>query len=312
MSAQNLTARQARWASYLSDFNFDILHIAGKLNPADPASRRADYSEGKDSSDKVVLLGYREDLENKQKGLKVSVIRIKNADIKGRLDPSSLFMPADASTIVALTSLYDSDELIQGKSPSFLTFYDNVWWWRDRIFVPKAMRDLVLKQYHETPAAGHWGNMKTLDMLMRTFGWPNMRKGTLDFIKKCKSCQAVKVDHRPPQGQLKPLPIPDRPWSHIGVDFIVKLPLNSQFDSIMVIVDHFSKTAHFIPARESWNAEDLAFSFIDKVFRLHGLPDVIFSDRGTTFMSKFWTAVYHNSMLSRPRLRRFILKPMDR
>lgn len=153
------------------------------------------------------------------------------------------------------------------------------------------MRNLLLKQYHESPAAGHWGSMKTLDMLMRTFGWPNMRKDILDFIKKCKSCQAVKVDHRPPQGQLKPLPIPDRPWSHIGVDFIVKLPLNDQYDSIMVIVDHFSKHAHFIPARETWNAEDLAFAFVDRVFRSHGLPDVIFSDRGTTFMSKFWTLV---------------------
>lgn len=194
-SAQNLTARQARWESYLRDFNFNILHLAGKLNPADPASRTSNYSEGKDLSDKVVLLGYREDLENKQKGLTVSVIRIKNADIKSRLDPSTLFMPADTSTSVALKSLHDSDELIQGKASSFLTFYDGFWWWRDRIFVPKAMRDLVLKQYHESPAAGHWGSMKTLDMLMRTFGWPNMRQDTLDFIKKCKSCQVVKVDH---------------------------------------------------------------------------------------------------------------------
>lgn len=58
MSAQDLTARQARWAVFLSEFNFDILHIPGKLNPADPASRRSDYSEGKNATGKVVLLGY--------------------------------------------------------------------------------------------------------------------------------------------------------------------------------------------------------------------------------------------------------------
>lgn len=129
-----------------------------------------------------------------------------------------------------------------------------------------------------------------LDMLTRTFGWPNICADILAFIKTCSSCQDVRVDHRPPQGFLKPLPVPDRPWSHIGVDFIVKLPISSSFDSVMVAVDHFSKASHFIPACESWNAEDLAVAFVSSVFKLHRLPDVIFSDRGTTFMSRFWTA----------------------
>lgn len=130
-----------------------------------------------------------------------------------------------------------------------------------------------------------------LDLITRTFGWPNIRADILAFVKSCRSCQAVKVDHRVPQGLLEPFPVPDRPWSHIGLDFIVKLPLSSSFDSVMVVVDYFSKASHFIPAKESWNAEDLALAFIALVFKLHGLPDVIFSDRGTTFMSCFWTSV---------------------
>lgn len=226
MTAQKLTARQARWASFLSEFNFDILHIAGKNNPADPASRRSDYSGGESISDKITLLGKREVL-NRPDGVEVAVIKIRSADVRGRLDPSSLYMPADPTTLQALKALYDSDDLLLGRRPSFLKFQEGLWWWRDRLFVPGALRQHLLRQYHETPTGGHWGSMKCLDMLSRTFGWPNMRADLLDFIKACRSCQSVKVDHRPPQGLLKPLPIPDRPWSHIGVDFIVKLPLSS-------------------------------------------------------------------------------------
>lgn len=83
------------------------------------------------------------------------------------------------------------------------------------------------------------------------------------------------------------LSIPDRPWSVIGVDFIVQLQLSKGFDSIMVIVDHFSKCSHFIPAKETWNADKLEEAFVAQAFRLHGLPETIVSDRGTTFMSQF-------------------------
>lgn len=88
-----------------------------------------------------------------------------------------------------------------------------------------------------------------------------------------------------------PLPIPDCPWSQIGVDFIVKLPTSDGWDSIMVVVDHFSKTAHFIPAWETWDAAKVATAFVSSVFRLHGLPDRIVSDRGSSFMSRFWKEV---------------------
>lgn len=237
------------------------------------------------------LLGHREDLPPSKRTIEVAVVRIKKTDIRGKMEPSSVFMPADTDTMTAIKSLYDTYDLIQGKVPSFLTFQDQTWWWKDKIYVPSSMRQLILKEYHESPTAGHWGIMKTLDMISRTFAWPNCRSDVLQFIKECRSCQAIKVDHRPPQGLLNPLPIPDRPWANIGVDFIVKLLISLGFDSVMVIVDHFSKAAHFIPAKESWSAEEMAFSFVKEVFRIHGLQEKIFSDRGTLFMLKFWTAV---------------------
>lgn len=118
-----------------------------------------------------------------------------------------------------------------------------------------------------------------------------MRIDILLLIKFCVSCQKVNRDLRPPQGSLVPLPVPSRPWSTVGVDFIVKLPVSDGFDSIMVVVDHFSKASHFIRAKETWSTMQMADSFVDSIFRLHGLPDKIVSDRGTVFVSNFWKAV---------------------
>jgi hypothetical protein len=87
------------------------------------------------------------------------------------------------------------------------------------------------------------------------------------------------------------LNIPDRPWSTIGVDFVVKLPLSLGFDSILVIVDHYSKGAHMIPANESWKAEDFAFVFFDRFIFYHGLPNKIVLDQGSLFVSSFWKEI---------------------
>lgn len=130
-----------------------------------------------------------------------------------------------------------------------------------------------------------------LSALSRTYSWPDMRADVLKFVASCDSCQRVKIDTKAAAGTLQPLPIPDRPWSVIGMDFIVKLPCSHSFDSIWVLVDHFTKGAHFIPCNESMTASDLASLFIQHFFRLHGLPDKIVSDWGPSFVSAFWLAV---------------------
>jgi hypothetical protein len=87
------------------------------------------------------------------------------------------------------------------------------------------------------------------------------------------------------------LPVPSHPWSVIGIDFIVKLPVSGGFDSILVIVAHLTKGIHLIAANKTWDAEEFAFAFLDRFIRLHGLPDKIISNRGSLFVSKFWSAV---------------------
>lgn len=290
MSSKQLTPRQARWASFLSMFSFEILHTPGKLNPADPASRRPDYVMGKEPGERVVLLGHRALSDNHSDSV-LSLCSITSGSPADGLifDPS--FMPADDFTLHCLRTLYDLDELIRLRRPSVLRFEGGLWWWLDRLYVPAAFRVYLIGKMHGDPVSGHWGVFQTSDLLSRTFSWPNLRANVLRFTSSCVQCQQINVNHQRPQGELMPLPIPDCPWSQIGVDFIVKLPTSDGWDSIMVVVDHFSKTAHFIPARETWDAAKVATAFVSSVFRLHGLPDRIVSDRGSSFMSRFWKEV---------------------
>lgn len=130
-----------------------------------------------------------------------------------------------------------------------------------------------------------------LSALSRTYAWPGMRADVMCFVSSCDSCQRIKIDTKAPLGTLQPLPVPDRPWSVIGMDFIVKLPTSAGCDSVWVIVDHFTKGAHFIPCRESLDASGLASLFVQHFFRFHGLPDKIVSDRGPSFVSAFWLEV---------------------
>lgn len=283
MTARHLTPRQARWAYFLSSFHFDILHTPGKLNPADPASRRPDYVAGRLHDDRVILLGRRADLAA---DASVAVLSVSSS-----FDSDPHFMPADSFTLHCLWELYPSDPLISAGAKSFLRFDSGTWWWRDRIYVPAAFRVYLISKVHGDPASGHWGVFRTLDLLTRTFSWPGVRADVLRFTSSCVRCQQIRVDHRKPQGELVPLPVPDRPWATLGVDFIVKLPVSRGFDSVLVFIDHFSKAAHFVPAREAWSASDLADQFLTSVFCLHGLPDRIVSDRGPTSVSRFWTAV---------------------
>ena len=110
------------------------------------------------------------------------------------------------------------------------------------------------------------------------------------YVDGCHICQQMKG------AETKECPMtlenPFAPWEDISYDLIIKLPISSGFDSILVVVDQFSKMAHFIPCRESVTAEELAEIFLLNIWKLHGTPKRTISDRGTTFNSKFLKALY--------------------
>jgi len=120
-------------------------------------------------------------------------------------------------------------------------------------------------------------------MVTQNFWWPGVMREVKRYIEGCDACQRNKNRTEQPAGKLMPNSILDKAWTHILADFITKLPLAQGYDSILVVVDRFTKMAHFVPTTEKTMAEGLARLFRDNVWRLHGLPESIISDRGPQF-----------------------------
>lgn len=130
-----------------------------------------------------------------------------------------------------------------------------------------------------------------ISLITRTLLWPSLWGDVMTFVKSCESCQCTKIDTQASQGSLMPFEILDRPWIVIGTELIVKLQLSSRFESLLVIVKHFLKGAHFIPCKENMDSSALASLFISHFFWYHGLPNKIVTDHGPTFVSAFWSTV---------------------
>ena len=123
---------------------------------------------------------------------------------------------------------------------------------------------------------------------MQTYYWPKMQADADRFVKNCHVCQRSRTARHAPFGILHPLPILDRPWQDIVMDFITGLPWSQGHDAIWVVIDRLTKARHFVPYRTNVDAKDLADLFIEHVFRLHGLPYSVVSDRGPQFAAAFW------------------------
>jgi len=127
------------------------------------------------------------------------------------------------------------------------------------------------------------GGNRTAEMVTRNFWWPGVTREVKQYVEGCDACQRNKNCTEQLAGKLMPNSIPDKAWSHISADFMTKLPLAQGYNSILVVVDCFTKMAHFVPTMEKTTAEGLARLFRDNVWRLHGLPKSIISDRGLQF-----------------------------
>jgi len=112
---------------------------------------------------------------------------------------------------------------------------------------------------------------------------PEVTKEVGRYVDRCDVCQRYKNQNKAPAGKLMPNMIPEKPWSHISADFITKLPLAQGYNTILVVCDCFSKMVHFIATTEKTSAEGLAKLFQDHIWKLHGLPESIISDRGVQF-----------------------------
>ena len=112
------------------------------------------------------------------------------------------------------------------------------------------------------------------------------------FCRSCGKCQTNKTDMQKPQGLLHSLPIPDKLWQLVGMDFMGPLPWSQGNDYLLVIIDRLTSQVHLVPTMMRVTAKEVAWLFLKEVMRLHGVPKSLMSDHDTKFMSIFWCELH--------------------
>jgi hypothetical protein len=156
----------------------------------------------------------------------------------------------------------------------------------------EALKAEILHEAHDSAYAGHFGFHKTLKLITRHYWWPHIKESVATYIKGCVSCQANKSAHSLPHGKLQPLPIPDGKWHTVTVDFVTHLPETATgYTAICVFCDKLTKMVHLVPSHDQATAHQTAHMFLQHVWRLHGLPARVISDRGTQFDSALFREI---------------------
>lgn len=248
-----ISSRHASWTAYLQQFTFVIKHQSGKLNKvADALSRRH------------------------------ALVSTLSVSVPGFEIFATLYAtdPFFGSIWLDLTHAVRSDySLVDG-----FIFKNN------RICVPEcSLRLQIIKELH---SEGHVGRDRTLKLVTDSYFWPTLRRDVEWFLARCVTCQQGK-GNATNAGLYLPLPIPTQPWSDISMDFVLGFPRTQHGnDYIIDVVDRFSKMAHFIPCKKTMDAVQVAQLFFREIYRLHGLPIFIVSDRNSRFISYFWRSLW--------------------
>ena len=198
---------------------------------------------------------------------------------------------------------YDSDpttkEIIEAlklspRSKKHFTWSQEILRRKSKLVVPNntILRNKILDWMHSSCGGGHSGREVTRQRVKGLFYWKGMTTDIQAFIRSCEVCQRCKYDTAAYPGLIQPLPIPELIWTDISMDFIDGLPSSAGKTVILVVVDRLSKAAHFIALSHPYTAASVAQAFLNNVFKLHGFPRSIVSDRDAVFLSDFWKELF--------------------
>lgn len=187
-----------------------------------------------------------------------------------------------------------ASKLIDNQSYPDYTLNGGISRYRGRICIrrQKKIKEMIMIALHDSPLGGHSGIQVTYQRIKAFFHWVGMKKSIEEFVKECDICQGSKDEHVPYPGLLNPLPIPQQSWSHIVMDFIDGLPKSEGKSVILTVVDRFSKYGYFLALSHPYTVEGVAKVFLDNIYRLHGMPRSIVSDRDKIFTSTFWRQLF--------------------
>ncbi|WVZ49367.1 LOW QUALITY PROTEIN: hypothetical protein U9M48_000734, partial [Paspalum notatum var. saurae] len=278
-----LNMRQRRWLELIKDYDLEIHYHPGKANVVpDALSRRAHCNVIEARPTARVICWEMDEIETPTEQL---------------VELYSLLIEPTMKDLVVVAQKQDPgmahirEGIDEEKKACFTLDDQGVLWFNNRLVVPKHMelRKKILDEAHTSVLTMHPGSNKMYQDLKQKFWWTRMKREIAKYVSECDVCKRVKADHLKPGGMLQPLNIPAWKWEDIHMDFVVGLPRTQKgYDSIWVIIDRFTKSAHFIPVKTCYTAATYAGLYISRIVSLHGIPVTITSDRGSVFVSRFW------------------------
>src|SRR5882724_5751094 len=290
-----LTRRQARWSEYFSGFNLIIRFRPGKLGTKpDALTRRWDVylKEGNSDYASVNPQNYRPVFTSEQLASSLRATTLSIPVLCGSLIMDAERLHSDIQSQLREDPI-STEHLDNQSDPKWTLNPDGLLRHLRRIYVPNSgnLRLRVLQYSHDHPLAGHFGQTKTLYQVRMQYYWSGLPVYVKDYCKSCTTCSHAKPVRHKPYGLLKQLPIPEKPWNSISMDFIEKLPPSSSYTSILVSVDHLSKQLLFIPTHDTITSPQLAQLFVLHIFSKHGILSHVTSDRSMEFVSHFFCSL---------------------
>ncbi|GJS43809.1 putative reverse transcriptase domain-containing protein [Tanacetum coccineum] len=267
LDQKELNMRQRRWLELLSDYDCDIRYHPGKANVVADALSRKERDEPLRVRALVMTISL--DLPKQILAAQIEALKpenLKKEDVGGMIRTD---IPKER-----LEPRADGTLCLNGRS--WLPCYGN-------------LRSVIMHESHKSKYSIHPGSEKMYQDMKKLYWWPNMKADIATYVSKCLTCAKVKAEHQRPSGLLVQPAIPEWKWDNITMDFVTKLPKSSQgLDTIWVIVDRLTKSAHFLPIRETDPLDKLAKLYLDRIVTRHGTPVSIICDRDGKFTSNFW------------------------
>jgi len=298
MTTKQLSHRQTRWAEYLSRFDFKIVYRPGRLGQKPDALTRRSQDLPSDTSDERITNRTRillppERFERLRPIFTDIDLNQDESDIdKWEMNIEDLMRyeyERDPWICDVMNTIRTGKQQHKDITLSECEIRENRLYYRQAMVVPNSdpLRFRILEFAHDSTVAGHPGRAKTYEIVQRAYYWPGMHDFVRRYVRGCQTCTRGKASHAKKQGVLRPLPVPMLRWRDVSLDFVTDLPSSNGYRHIMVAIDRLTKLRHVIPLK-SLDAVYVAEQYVKYVFKLHGLPDTMISDRGSQFVSEFW------------------------